>query len=155
MSLFGFGKKSKQGAASTPELGKSSITSPDFGGVLSGKTASQIADHIFVEQARLARSTGKDSTAILAELLIKYSLHWATVEFNDFEKSKAFLGNFMNESLFPQDIIIAGISATFDGAFMVLGGDYRNYESRWIDTLDEMSRNKKRLGINQVTFVTY
>ncbi len=131
------------------------ITAPGFGGSLAGKSAQAIADCVYDEVASVSKSSGQDSTIVLSNLMMKYSLHWAAVEFNDFEKSKAYINSFMSSGAFPQEIVIASLSATTDGAYMVLGGDFRSYESAWISALDDMSSNKKRYGINKVTFPTY
>jgi len=131
------------------------ITSPNFGGPLAGRSASAIADHVYDEVASVSRSTGQDTTVVLSQLMIKYALHWAAVEFNDFEKSKAYINSFMGGGSFPQEIVIASLSATTDGAYMIIGGDFRSYEGAWIAALDDMSANKRLYGIDKVTFTTY
>lgn len=112
-----------------------------------------INEFIFDERDSLMAGdkSDEDSTMVIWELLTEYNLYRAMIIFNDFNKAKSVLMYYL-ESNRPISRAVAGLSRTFDGATMVIGGDLRHCYGDWLDMIDNLNKNRIDFGIKEAYF---
>ncbi len=95
---------------------------------------------------------GEDSTMVVWKILNHYNLCRAMITFFDFEKAQKILNYSVNSEGGGLVTAASGLSRTKDGAVVVLGGDLRPYQEKWIELFEIINQGRDEFQIEQAIF---